>query len=80
MCSMHKSVNNGPIGLWAAILKPQVCILAITILFFLVPELTIFGRKCPVGHALKHTLLYCLFDSKWDHNLQNKHHAVLEKT
>jgi len=30
--------------------------------------------------ALKNTLLYGLFDSKWDHHLQNKHHAVLKKT
>ena len=32
------------------------------------------------SHALKHTLLYVLFDSKWDHNVLNEHHAVLKKT
>ena len=31
-------------------------------------------------NALKHPLLYGLFDSKWDHNLLNEHHAVLKKT
>ena len=31
-------------------------------------------------HALKHTLLYGLSDSKWDHNLLKEHHAVLKKT
>ena len=30
--------------------------------------------------ALKYTLLYCLFLNKWDHNLQNEHHAVFKKT
>ena len=30
--------------------------------------------------ALKHPLLYGLFDSKWDHYLLNEHHAVLKKT
>ena len=32
------------------------------------------------SHALKYTLLYGVFDSKWDHNLLNEHHAVLKKT
>ena len=32
------------------------------------------------SHTLKHILLYCLFHSKCDHNLQNEHHARLEKT
>ena len=31
------------------------------------------------SHTLKHTLL-CLFYSKWDHNLQSEHDAVLKKT
>lgn len=30
-------------------------------------------------HTLKHALLY-VYHSKWDHNLQNDHHAVLRKT
>uniref|UniRef100_A0A8C4GYL5 Ig-like domain-containing protein n=1 Tax=Dicentrarchus labrax TaxID=13489 RepID=A0A8C4GYL5_DICLA len=30
--------------------------------------------------ALKHTLLYGLFYSKWDHQLLNEHHAVWKKT
>ena len=34
---------------------------------FLEPEVTIFGR-------------HIIFDSKWDHNLLNEHHAVLKKT
>ena len=32
------------------------------------------------SHTLKHMLLYHLFYSKWDHDLQNEHHAVLKKT
>ena len=33
-----------PIGLWTSVLKPQVSILAIAVLFFLEPYVTIFGR------------------------------------
>ena len=32
------------------------------------------------NHALKHTLLNGLLDSKWDHNLLNENHAVLNRT
>ena len=35
--------------------------------------------QCQGCHALRHTLLYRLFNSKWDHNLQNKHHVVLKQ-
>lgn len=30
------------------------------------------------GHALKHTMLYCLINLKWDYDLRNYHHAVLK--
>ena len=33
-----------------------------------------------VGKKKDADLLYGLFDSEWDPNLQNEHHAVLKKT
>ena len=32
------------------------------------------------SHALKPAKVYHLFDSEWDHNLQNENHPVLKKT
>lgn len=32
------------------------------------------------SHVLKHNLLHLLFLSKWDQNVQNKHHHVLNTT
>ena len=44
--------------------------------FFWEPEVTIFGRECYVSWL--ETLLSCLFYSKLDDNLHNKHHYVLK--
>lgn len=38
------------------------------------------GSESPGNHAQKHTPLYCLFYSKYDHILHNEHHALLKKT
>ena len=41
-------------------------------------DILIWSDENP-SHTLKHTLVYLLFDSKWDHNLENQHHAVVKK-
>ena len=45
--SLTKTIKYGCTvrGLWTAVLKPRVWILAVTILAFLEPEVTIFGRE-----------------------------------
>lgn len=35
--------------------------------------------KSQGSHALKQTLLYCLYYPKWNHNVQNGHCSVLKK-
>ena len=36
--------------------------------------------KMQLSRKVGFTLLYCPFYSKWDHHVQNEHHAVLKKT
>ena len=52
---------TSPFGLWTAVLKPQVWILAVAILFFSEPEVTIFGREGGAEQMLSYQLTLANF-------------------
>jgi len=48
----------------------------------IVRQVAVCGTVCQLhgSPTLLHTLFYCLFSSKWDHDLKNEHNVVWKKT
>lgn len=67
-----KLTVTSPIALQTTALKPPV--------FHYGRGAVVVTFQLQGSHVLKHNLLYLLFLSKWDQNLQNKHHHVLNTT